>query len=104
MFLQIASHLGYIKTTTLPPISRVSLSQKLQPPPPKFPKNSPKPFQIQNSSETLARSDPGRQIRPTKGPRRHIVAPKLQPPASAAWAPQGPLLRRRGPPQARIGL
>src|ERR1041385_3585586 len=28
MFLQTASHRGYIKTTTLPPLSRVSLAKK----------------------------------------------------------------------------
>src|SRR4051812_31896593 len=33
MFFQTASHLGYIKTTTLPPIFRVFLAKNSQPPP-----------------------------------------------------------------------
>src|SRR3954467_4806776 len=33
MFLQTASHRGYIKTTTLPPLSRVSPSQNCSHPP-----------------------------------------------------------------------
>src|ERR1041385_6690591 len=32
MFLQTASHLGYIKTTTPPPLSKVSPKPNLQPP------------------------------------------------------------------------
>src|SRR3954468_17849287 len=45
MFLQTSSHLGYIKTTTLPPLSRVSLAQNFPPPPvfaPDLPQFTPK--------------------------------------------------------------
>src|ERR1041385_4455696 len=68
MFLQTASHRGYIKTTTLPPISRVSLAQNLQPPPPLCPKIPP-------FSSFASPSDLDRQIARSDGQERATSAP-----------------------------
>src|SRR4051812_36647176 len=58
MFLQTASHLGYINTTTLPPPSRVSPSQIAATPSqcPVLPQNTP--FFVNPSSWPLSTVDP----------------------------------------------